>query len=585
MADRSHLTSIRFASALISSCWQERYTSRRFGHDVVAGLTVGLISIPLSMALSIAIGLPPQYGLYTGIVAGLVIALTGGSRLSVSGPTAAFVVVLQPIVAEFGLGGLLFVSWLAGLILMFLALVRFGQFIEYIPTAVTQGFITGIAVILAVLQIKDFFGLPLTHLPSDFVEKIGLLLRSLDQLHWPSMLVGTLTLLALIAWPARWAKIPKHLPAVLLGLATALLLDRLGYPVATIASEFSFNAGNGQLGHGIPPMLPQWGLPWQLPLANGHQIMYTDTLRSFFIAACTIAVLGAIESLLSAVTLDQLTQQRHNSNGELLGQGLGNLAAPLFGGFAASASLSRSLANYSAGATSPVAAVIHALVLVLAILVLAPVLNWLPMPAMAALLLLVAWEISGIKRIRQLFRREAHEERLVFLVCLSLTVLFDMVVAISVGIVMAALMFMRQVAAMTRVTNVSKQRKLVGDQPIPTDWKIIKISGPLFFAAADRVFDELLEHSQGCRGVLLYMDAVSVLDSGGLRAMLRFVEQLNHRNIEVLVADLQFQPLKTLVRAQIQPITGQLAFFSQLSDALSHIHQRRTATDPTTHST
>lgn len=585
MADRSHLTSIRFASALISSCWQERYTSRRFGHDVVAGLTVGLISIPLSMALSIAIGLPPQYGLYTGIVAGLVIALTGGSRLSVSGPTAAFVVVLQPIVAEFGLGGLLFVSWLAGLILMFLALVRFGQFIEYIPTAVTQGFITGIAVILAVLQIKDLFGLPLTHLPTDFVEKIGLLLRSLDQLHWPSMLVGTLTLLALIAWPARWAKIPKHLPAVLLGLATALLLDRLGYPVATIASEFSFNAGNGQLGHGIPPMLPQWGLPWQLPLANGHQIMYTDTLRSFFIAACTIAVLGAIESLLSAVTLDQLTQQRHNSNGELLGQGLGNLAAPLFGGFAASASLSRSLANYSAGATSPVAAVIHALVLVLAILVLAPVLNWLPMPAMAALLLLVAWEISGIKRIRQLFRREAHEERLVFLVCLSLTVLFDMVVAISVGIVMAALMFMRQVAAMTRVTNVSKQRKLVGDQPIPTDWKIIKISGPLFFAAADRVFDELLEHSQGCRGVLLYMDAVSVLDSGGLRAMLRFVEQLNRRNIEVLVADLQFQPLKTLVRAQIQPITGQLAFFSQLSDALSHIHQRRTATDPTTHST
>jgi SulP family sulfate permease len=289
-------------------------------------------------------------------------------------------------------------------------------------------------------------------------------------------------------------------------------------------------------------------------------------------------VLGAIESLLSAVTLDQLTQQRHNSNGELLGQGLGNLAAPLFGGFAASASLSRSLANYSAGASSPVAAVVHALVLVLAILVLAPVLNWLPMPAMAALLLLVAWEISGVKRIRLLFRRDAREERLVFLVCLSLTVLFDMVVAISVGIVMAALMFMQQVAAMTRVTDVSKQRKLIGERPIPTDWKIIKISGPLFFAAADRVFDELLEHSEGCRGMLLYMDAVSVLDSGGLQAMLRFVEHVNHHNIEVLVADLQFQPLKTLVRAQVQPIEGRLAFFSQLSDALPHLHQQHRTT-------
>ena len=573
MADRSHLTSIRFASALRQSCWYERYTQQRLGRDLLAGLTVGLISIPLSMALAIAIGLPPQYGLYTGIVAGLVIALTGGSRLSVSGPTAAFVVVLQPIVAEFGLGGLLFASWLAGLILVFLALVRFGRFIEYIPAAVTQGFISGIAVVLAVLQVKDFFGLPLDTLPSEILEKIWLLLQSLTLLHWPSLLVGSLTLLILLAWPARWARFPKHLPAVLIGLLSALLLGWLGYPVATIASEFGFVWPDGQQGTGIPPMLPQWALPWQWDLAKGHHLLYADTLRSLFIAACTIAILGAIESLLSAVTLDQLTQQHHNSNGELLGQGLGNLTAPFFGGFAASASLSRSLANYSAGATSPIAAVVHAVVLVLAILVLAPVLNHLPMPAMAALLLLVAWEISGIKRVRQLFRRGARDERWVFLVCFGLTVLFDMVLAISVGIVMAALMFMRQVAAMTRVTDVSKQRKLIGDQPIPSDWKIIKISGPLFFAAADRVFDELLEHSQGCRGLLLYMDAVSVLDDGGLQAMLRFIEHANRHHVEVLVADLQFQPLKTLVRAQVQPVAGRLAFFSQLSEALQHIQQ------------
>ncbi|WP_111656943.1 C4-dicarboxylic acid transporter DauA [Isoalcanivorax indicus] len=571
MADRSHLTTVRFASALQQACLREPYTGQRLRRDLLAGLSVGIIAIPLAMALAVAIGVPPQYGLYTGIVAGLVIALTGGARFSVSGPTAAFVVVLQPVVYQFGLGGLLLATLMAGVILVLMALARFGRFIEYIPEPVTLGFTAGIAIVIVMLQLRDFFGLPLAEVPPDFLDKLQVLGSHLPALHWPTLLTGAATLLALILWPRQRTGIPGHLPAVLIGVLVAQLLGLGGHSIDTLGSRFSFTWPDGSLGQGIPPFLPEFRLPWHWDTPSGASLLSTEVMRALLPAAFTIAMLGAIESLLCAVVLDGMSGRRHNANGELLGQGLGNIAAPFFGGFAATAALARSTANYRAGATSPVAAMVHALVLLLAVLLLARWLSYLPMASMAALLLMVAWNMSEAPKVLHLLRKAPREDVIVLLVCLSLTVVFDMVIAIAVGIVLASLMFMQQLAGMTRISDVSAQRKLIGDTPLPEDWRLIKIVGPLFFAAADRVFDDLLDETAGRRGLVLYMDGVPILDAGGLNAFLKFLDRAADRGTEIVVADLQFQPLRTLARANVLPRPGQLRFTPTLAAALESL--------------
>lgn len=571
MADRSHLTTVRFASALQQACLREPYTGQRLRRDLLAGLSVGIIAIPLAMALAVAIGVPPQYGLYTGIVAGLVIALTGGARFSVSGPTAAFVVVLQPVVYQFGLGGLLLATLMAGVILVLMALARFGRFIEYIPEPVTLGFTAGIAIVIVMLQVRDFFGLPVAEVPPDFLDKLQVLGSHLPALHWPTLLTGAATLLALILWPRQRTGIPGHLPAVLIGVLVAQLLGLGGHSIDTLGSRFSFTWPDGSPGQGIPPFLPEFRLPWHWDTPSGASLLSTEVMRALLPAAFTIAMLGAIESLLCAVVLDGMSGRRHNANGELLGQGLGNIAAPFFGGFAATAALARSTANYRAGATSPVAAMVHALVLLLAVLLLARWLSYLPMASMAALLLMVAWNMSEAPKVVHLLRKAPREDVIVLLVCLSLTVVFDMVIAIAVGIVLASLMFMQQLAGMTRISDVSQQRKLIGDTPLPDGWRLIKVVGPLFFAAADRIFDDLLEESDGRRGLVLYMDAVPILDAGGLNAFLKFLDKAADRGTEIVVADLQFQPLRTLARANILPRPGQLRFTPTLAAALESL--------------
>lgn len=571
MADRSHLTTVRFASALQQACLREPYTGQRLRRDLLAGLSVGIIAIPLAMALAVAIGVPPQYGLYTGIVAGLVIALTGGARFSVSGPTAAFVVVLQPVVYQFGLGGLLLATLMAGVILVLMALARFGRFIEYIPEPVTLGFTVGIAIVIVMLQVRDFFGLPVAEVPPDFLDKLQVLGSHLPALHWPTLLTGAATLLALILWPRQRTGIPGHLPAVLIGVLVAQLLGLGGHSIDTLGSRFSFTWPDGSPGQGIPPFLPEFRLPWHWDTPSGASLLSTEVMRALLPAAFTIAMLGAIESLLCAVVLDGMSGRRHNANGELLGQGLGNIAAPFFGGFAATAALARSTANYRAGATSPVSAMVHALVLLLAVLLLARWLSYLPMASMAALLLMVAWNMSEAPKVVHLLRKAPREDVIVLLVCLSLTVVFDMVIAIAVGIVLASLMFMQQLAGMTRISDVSQQRKLIGDTPLPEGWRLIKVVGPLFFAAADRIFDDLLEESDGRRGLVLYMDAVPILDAGGLNAFLKFLDKAADRGTEIVVADLQFQPLRTLARANILPRPDQLRFTPTLAAALESL--------------
>ncbi|ELY5813633.1 C4-dicarboxylic acid transporter DauA [Cronobacter turicensis] len=553
-----YLSQILPFRALVDACWREKYTASRLSRDLIAGITVGIIAIPLAMALAIGSGVPPQYGLYTSAIAGIVIALSGGSRYSVSGPTAAFVVILYPVAQQFGLSGLLVATLLSGVFLVLFGLARFGRLIEYIPLPVTLGFTSGIGITIATMQIKDFFGLEIAHMPEHYLPKVAALAVALPGLNPGDAAIGIVTLGMLIIWPRLGIRLPGHLPALLAGCAVMGIVHLLGGNVATIGSRFHYLLADGTQGSGIPPLLPQLVLPWDLP--GSSFTLSLDALRSLLPAAFSMAVLGAIESLLCAVVLDGMTGTRHNANSELIGQGLGNLVAPFFGGITATAAIARSAANVRAGATSPVAAVFHALLVLLALLALAPLLSWLPLSAMAALLLMVAWNMSEAHKVIGLLRRAPKDDIVVMLICMSLTVLFDMVIAISVGVVLASLLFMRRVARMTRLAPLNVA--------VPDDVLAVRVTGPLFFAAAEGVFTPLLAQAAGKRVIVMQWDAVPVLDAGGLDALQRFIERLPE-GCELRICHLEFQPLRTLARAGVQPIPGRLAFFPDRDAALA----------------
>ncbi|MBO1520619.1 C4-dicarboxylic acid transporter DauA [Oceanisphaera pacifica] len=574
MPHRAHLFSLRIGYALRESCFKERYGRQRLIKDVLAGITVGIIAIPLAMALAIASGVAPQYGLYTAIIGGFIIALTGGSRFSISGPTAAFVVILYPIAQQYGLGGLLLASVMSGILLIGMALVRLGRLIEYIPESVTLGFTGGIGVVIATLQIKDFLGLELTHLPEHYVGKVAALASAVPDLYWPSVLIALLTLAIMLSWPKLKTGVPAHLPAVLIASTLTWLLNAQGTDIATISSQFSYLLPDGSTGQGIPPVLPEWVWPWLQPGPNGGELTLDWSLFSALLpAAFAIAMLGAIESLLCAVVLDGMTGKRHSANSELLGQGIGNIITPFFGGITATAAIARSAANVKAGAESPVSGMVHALVVLAALVLLAPLLAYLPMPAMAALLMVVAWNMSEAHKAVKLLKTAPVGDILVFLTCFSLTILFDMVLAITTGILVAAVLFVRDIAEMTKVSDISGSQRLQST-PLPKGWSVFKINGPLFFAAADRAFSELSSWCKQQEGVILYMDAVSILDAGGQSALSRFIEQCQQKNIEVVVADLQLQPQRTLARANMAPIDNELSFYPTLQAALEQVSSR-----------
>ncbi len=494
-------------------------------------------------------------------------ALTGGSRFSVSGPTAAFVVILYPVSQQFGLAGLLVATLMSGIFLILFGLARFGRLIEYIPLSVTLGFTSGIGITIGTMQIKDFLGLQMAHVPEHYLQKVGALVMALPTINVGDAAIGIVTLGILIFWPRLGIRLPGHLPALLAGCAVMGIVNLLGGQVATIGSQFHYILADGSQiladgsqGNGIPQLLPQLVLPWDMP--GSEFTLSWSSLRALLPAAFSMAMLGAIESLLCAVVLDGMTGTKHKANSELVGQGLGNIIAPFFGGITATAAIARSAANVRAGATSPISAVIHALLVILALLILAPLLSWLPLSAMAALLLMVAWNMSEAHKVINLLRHGPKDDIVVLLMCMSLTVLFDMVIAISVGIVLASLLFMRRIARMTRLAPVNVE--------VPDDVLVLRVIGPLFFAAAEGLFTDLESRIAGKRVVVLKWDAVPVLDAGGLDAFLRFVKRLPE-GCELRVSNLEFQPLRTLARAGVQPIPGRLSFYPDRTAALADI--------------
>ncbi len=552
----------------LKDAFRAGYTKKSLMRDIVAGLTVGVIAIPLSMALAIASGVPPQHGLYTAIIAGIVIALTGGSRFNISGPTAAFVVILYPVTQQFGLSGLLMATLLSGVILILMALFRLGRLIEYIPLPVTLGFTCGIGITIGTLQIKDFLGLTIPQMPAHYPEKIHAILSALPTINWADTAVGVVTLLVLTQWHKLRLSIPGHLPAVIIGTLLALTLKYFGFDVATIGTAFQYTLPDGSIGNGIPNVLPDFTLPWNIPNAQGELVQWNfSSLQALLPAAFSMAVLGAIESLLCAVVLDNMTDTKHHSNDELLAQGLGNIVSPFFGGITATAAIARSAANVKSGAVSPIASVVHALLVLLALMLFAQALSYLPLSSMAALLLMVAWNMANVPEIIRLARRSGKNEMAVLFTCLILTVLFDMVIAISVGVLLASLLFIRTIAEMTKAIEHNAPEDL-------SDVLVYRISGPLFFAAADKLFadlhDKTVHTDHEIKHIVLQCDAVTVLDTGGIHALTRFVQHmLPHQ--QLYMCNMQFQPLRMLVKSNSTPELQKINFSADLNETFNKI--------------
>lgn len=550
------------------------YNLSKLQADVLAGITVGIVAVPLAMALAIGSGVPPQYGLYTAIVAGLLIALTGGSRFSVSGPTAAFIVILHPIAEKYGLGGLVTASGMAGIMLIGMGVARMGKLIQFIPYPVTTGFTTGIAVVIASLQFKDFFGLQLATQPEHFLERIWLAGQALPDFHAPDFLIGAVTLALLLAWPRLKTGLPAPLVGIVIATVLAWLLSRTidGFQVATIASRFSY-IQDGHTLPGIPPFLPQLVLPWQLPGPDGQPIgLSPGLLKELLGPAMAIALLGAIESLLCAVVADGMTGTKHDPDAELIGQGIGNTVAPFFGGIAATGALARTAANIRAGARSPLAAVFHALFILLALLGLAPLLGYLPMAALAALLLLVAWNMSELKHFRHIFHVAPGSDILVLLVCFGLTVIFDMVIAISVGVVLASLLFMNRMAALSGSKLMEADHPHL-ESPLPDGVQLYEVAGSLFFGAAEKAMSALHDIAGRPRAVIIDISGVTVMDVSGLVALDSAIERLRGDGILVAVAGVHGQPALLMRRAGLHNIPGKLLLSANLPQALTRVRR------------
>jgi SulP family sulfate permease len=548
---------------------REGYSMGDLKSDVLAGLVVGIVALPLAMALAIAVGVPPQQGLYTAIVGGFVIAALGGSRTQVSGPTAAFVAILAPIVAKFGVAGLLFSGLLGGVLLVAMGLARLGRLIQFIPHPVTTGFTAGIATVIATLQLKDLLGLTLAQNPEHYVERVGLMLKASNTASLSEASIGLITLVTLIAWPRLTRRIPGPLVALPFAAALAATLMHLvpGFHVATIASRFHTQVG-ATVVHGIPQLPPLPMLPWGAPGPGGAAFSLDfDTFRALLTGAFAIAMLGAIESLLSAVVADGLARTKHDPDAELIAAGIGNIIVPFFGGIPATGAIARTATNIKSGGRSPVAAMVHSLTILAAMLTLAPLLGYLPMTSLAALLLLVAWNMSDVKHVVHTLRVAPGSDVMVLLTCYGLTVGFDMVVGVSVGMVLAAFLFMSRMADVTqaRLTSEGTHPDLPG--PVPPGVAVYEISGPLFFGAAQKAMAALEIVAAETKAVILLMDQVHALDATGLVALESALAQLRSHDCLAILCGVRPQPLALLKKAHFEDLTG-LVFRANAAQAL-----------------
>ncbi len=531
------------------------YSKQQFLKDVISGIIVAIIALPLSIALAIASGVSPECGLYTAIIAGFFISFLGGSRVQIGGPTAAFVVIIYGIVQEYKLDGLIVATILAGIILVIMGLCRFGSLIKYIPYTITTGFTCGIGVSLLVGQIKDFLGLDMGAVPSEFVDKIAAYAKNIKTINTTTLIIGITALAILIVFPYITDKIPASLVAIII---TTLIVKFGNLDVSTIGSVF------GKLSS--KPPLPH------LPNVTFKMI------QNLISPAFTIALLAGIESLLSCVVSDGMIGDKHNSNAELIGQGIGNIFSGIFGGIPATGAIARTAANVKNGGRTPVAGMVHSVTLLLIVIVLMPTAALIPMTTLAAVLIMVAWNMCDWKAFAGLIKKAPKSDIIVLLGTFFLTVVFDLVVAIEVGVVVSALLFMKR---MSEVTDVKSWKYI--EEPDVTEGeseklmslrkeiRVFEIVGPMFFAAAEQL--AVIDSKKYTKVVIIRMRSVPAIDASAMRSLNSLAERAEKKNIQLLFSHVNEQPLQAMKKYGFYDMIGEENFRSDIVDAINYAEQ------------
>ncbi|MBA3538297.1 MAG: STAS domain-containing protein [Deltaproteobacteria bacterium] len=556
---------------------REGYTRKDLRADFLAALVVAGVALPLSLALASAAGVPPQHGLYTAIIAGVIGALLGGTRFQVSGPTAAFVVILVPIGHQFELAGVLVAGLMAGGILVLMGLARMGRLLQFVPHPVTTGFTMGIAVVIALFQLRDVFGLqtcsPSVAMPcmartEGSIDYLQALWQARAGIHLWDLGIAVVAFGLLLALPRIIKRVPVPVPLIVVVLMAAVVAIAAhvipGFDAVTLGSKFTATVG-GEVVRGIPPLPPLPGVPWHE--TPGFTLDYA-TIRALIPSAFAIAMLGALESLTSASAADGMSGTRHEPNSELIALGIANIVCPFFGGIAASGALARTATNIRAGARSPIAAALQAIILLACAIALAPLVAYLPIAALAALVVVVAINMSEGRHFVRLTRVAPRHDVLVMLTCFALTVVFDMVIAVTVGIVLAALLFMRRMSFLTKVNLETPTDHGI---EVPAGVRLFQIAGPLFFGAAKTAMEAL--HTFGSKQAdhtyIINMEHVPTIDATGLVAIESVLDRLHRSSIKVIFAGMTPEVAEIFDRAGIKKRPGQLAYAPNVSTALS----------------
>lgn len=528
------------------------YTKEQFIKDIIAGIIVAIIALPLSIALALASGVTPEKGIYTAITAGFVISFLGGSRVQISGPTAAFATIVAGIVAQNGMEGLIIATLMAGVILILMGLFRLGNLIKFIPYTITTGFTSGIAVTILVGQIKDFLGLQIvTEEPLiETIEKLEAVFEFIGTINVEAVIVGVVCLVVLIFWPMLpgfFKKIPPSLIAVVVGI---VMVKGIGMNVNTIGDLYV-----------ISNDLPKLSVP-------GFNM---ETVKNVFPDAVTIAILAAIESLLSCVVADSMINSRHRSNMELVAQGAGNITSALFGGIPATGAIARTAANVKNGGRTPIAGMVHAVTLLLILVVLMPYAALIPMPTIAAILFMVAYNMSEWRKFVHLVKTAPKSDILVLVTTFVLTVLFDLVVAIEVGIIMAAILFMKRMSDVTEVEgwkyiDDEEDKDSLTLRSVPHNTLVYEMTGPLFFGAADKILHIAIKDNTNC--LVLRMRSVNAIDATAMHNFEALLATCKKKNVQLILSHVNEQPMQVMKKSGFYDMVGEKNFCVHIDDAL-----------------
>lgn len=515
------------------------YTAVDLYHDLIAGLTVGLVALPLAMAFGIASGTTPQAGIYTAIVGGFIVSLLGGSNIQIGGPTGAFVVVVASIIAQHGMSGLFMVTMMAGVILLFLALSGLGMAVKFIPRPIVIGFTNGIAVLIISTQIKDFLGLQMPEVPSEFIARIGAYASAIGTVDGLTVGVGLASLTVIVVSPRILRRVPGQIVAL---FAATAVVGLFNVPIETVGTRFG----------GIPSTLPDW----HIPEFRG------DLILQLLPAALTVAILAAVESLLSAVVADEMSGDRHNSNAELLAQGLANVAVPLVGGIPVTGAIARTATNYRSGARTPVSGLAHSATLLIVVVALAPLAQSVPMATLAAVLFVVAKNMGEWREIPEILKLDFADVS-VWLITFALTVLADLTLAVEVGMALAALLYIYRVSDTTTVSVVSQdyiergRAHILQDKTVPDYVSIIRIHGPFLFGTTDKLAEATADLSLFKPIVVLRLRNMTAIDATGLHALETLAERLKRSGRTLLLCGAPKQPSAMLHRAEFVEHIGE----------------------------